>query len=32
VLLRLDLVTAKQLRPLLKEAWRAQAPKELKEE
>jgi hypothetical protein len=31
VLLRLDLVTATQLRPLLKEAWRTQAPKELQE-
>jgi hypothetical protein len=29
VLLRLDLVAAKELRPLLTEAWRAQAPKEL---
>jgi hypothetical protein len=32
VLLRLGLVTAKELRPILTEAWRAQAPKNLKEE
>jgi len=30
VLLRLEMVTAKQLRPILTEAWRAQAPKELR--
>jgi len=29
VLLRLDMVTARELRPLLAEAWRAQSPKGL---